>query len=392
MSEAARATPTSGPAPDADALARLVRLFAARGCRMVDPPVLHPVRTFVDLAGEDFRRRLFTTVDALGEELALRPDFTIPVALMHLSATDRPGETADYAYCGPVFRQRRQQGRAEFLQAGVEWIGRAASPETDAALVALAHEVARTLGLPPLRLRIGDADLFAGLVDRLPLAASARGRLKRAFGDPERLARLVADLADPETARRNGGGTLAGLSAALSRLDPAEARRIVRAVVDLSSATPFGGRSADEIADRLLERGDAGDPAVAAGAASIVSDYLSIACGAPEGPARLAAFADRHRLDLSAEVERLSGLLAALAGAGIEVAAARFEAGFGRRLDYYTGLVFELDDPSAPGQGQLVGGGRYDRLLGLLGAAEPVPAIGFAVWLDRLGESGGASR
>jgi ATP phosphoribosyltransferase regulatory subunit len=59
-------------------------------------------------------------------------------------------------------------------------------------------------------------------------------------------------------------------------------------------------------------------------------------------------------------------------------------------LDYYTGLVFEIS--AAGGQRPLVGGGRYDRLLTLLGAAEPIPGVGFSVWLDRIDELRGDGR
>ena len=40
---------------------------------------------------------------------------------------------------------------------------------------------------------------------------------------------------------------------------------------------------------------------------------------------------------------------------------------------------------------QLVAGGRYDELLSRLGAPEPIPAVGFAVWIDRLAEIGSAA-
>lgn len=51
-----------------------------------------------------------------------------------------------------------------------------------------------------------------------------------------------------------------------------------------------------------------------------------------------------------------------------------------RGLDYYTGIVFEGYSPEL-GYG-LLGGGRYDRLLGQFGL--PRPATGFALGLDRL--------
>ncbi|MEP2182252.1 MAG: ATP phosphoribosyltransferase regulatory subunit, partial [Roseibium sp.] len=39
---------------------------------------------------------------------------------------------------------------------------------------------------------------------------------------------------------------------------------------------------------------------------------------------------------------------------------------------------------------QLVGGGRYDKLVRLLGAEAEVPAIGFSLWLDRIARITGA--
>jgi len=51
-----------------------------------------------------------------------------------------------------------------------------------------------------------------------------------------------------------------------------------------------------------------------------------------------------------------------------------------RGLDYYTGMVFEGYSPDL-GYG-LLGGGRYDNLMGKFGF--PLPATGFAMGLDRL--------
>ena len=54
--------------------------------------------------------------------------------------------------------------------------------------------------------------------------------------------------------------------------------------------------------------------------------------------------------------------------------------GLVRQMGYYTGAVFDVYDPAlgAP----LGGGGRYDDLLGRFG--RPLPAVGFALTIDRL--------
>jgi ATP phosphoribosyltransferase regulatory subunit len=57
-----------------------------------------------------------------------------------------------------------------------------------------------------------------------------------------------------------------------------------------------------------------------------------------------------------------------------------FDLGLVRDLGYYTGAVFDVYDPAlgAP----IGGGGRYDDLLGRFGC--PLPAVGFALTIDRL--------
>jgi histidyl-tRNA synthetase len=57
------------------------------------------------------------------------------------------------------------------------------------------------------------------------------------------------------------------------------------------------------------------------------------------------------------------------------------DAGFARGLEYYTGVIFEVDIPEL--DVALGGGGRYDRLIELFGG-EPKPAVGVAHGIDRI--------
>jgi histidyl-tRNA synthetase len=59
-----------------------------------------------------------------------------------------------------------------------------------------------------------------------------------------------------------------------------------------------------------------------------------------------------------------------------------------RGLDYYTRTTFEIQTGSLGAQNAVVGGGRYDGLVKLLGGPD-TPAIGFAVGFDRLVEVSG---
>ncbi|MFL5107107.1 MAG: ATP phosphoribosyltransferase regulatory subunit, partial [Xanthobacteraceae bacterium] len=95
-------TSLAGLNPQAEAL---VAHFERAGYARAAPPLLQPAEPFLDLSGEDIRRRMYLTSDAQGRELCLRPDLTIPVALDYLSSPSAGGP-AGYCYLGPVFRQR----------------------------------------------------------------------------------------------------------------------------------------------------------------------------------------------------------------------------------------------------------------------------------------------
>ncbi|MEZ5839408.1 MAG: ATP phosphoribosyltransferase regulatory subunit [Hyphomicrobiales bacterium] len=160
--------------------------------------------------------------------------------------------------------------------------------------------------------------------------------------------------------------------------------------MSIARINPVGGRTAGEIAERFLEQA-----ALAAGAgigdkgAAFLSALLDVsgpAAAAGEAIARLTAEAG---VDLSAALSAYRRRLEAFAGNGIDVATVEFSASFGRRLDYYSGFVFEVEDPAGTAGGVIARGGRYDGLVAHMGAGADVPAVGCALWIDRFA-SGGA--
>ena len=69
----------------------LLAEFSARNAERIDTPVIQPAEPFLDIAGEDLRRRIFMTESETGASLCLRPEFTIPVCLRHIeTATGTP--------------------------------------------------------------------------------------------------------------------------------------------------------------------------------------------------------------------------------------------------------------------------------------------------------------
>jgi ATP phosphoribosyltransferase regulatory subunit len=141
----------------------ILALFAARGAGAIEVPMLQPADPFLDIAGEDLRRRIFLTESETGETLCLRPEFTIPVCLDHIA--NRAATPRRYAYLGEVFRQRREGGDAEFFQAGIEDLGDPAIAVADARSVADAHALlAMALPGATLSVTLGDQTLFEAVL------------------------------------------------------------------------------------------------------------------------------------------------------------------------------------------------------------------------------------
>src|SRR5437868_13819934 len=143
----------------------ILAAFARRDYARLDPPVLQPADIFLDRSGEEIRRRTFLLTDAEGRELCLRPELTIPVCRMHLQSGGK--YPARLSYHGPAFRMRAGSGQrpTQFLQTGVEYLGAPGKDSADAEVLSLAVEGLRAAGLEQFSVQIGDASLFASLID-----------------------------------------------------------------------------------------------------------------------------------------------------------------------------------------------------------------------------------
>ena len=369
--------------PDTRAEA-LVASYVRAGYAQVAPPILQPAEPFLDLSGEDIRKRMFLTSDPSGGELCLRPDLTIPVSRDYL-ASPLAGKAAGFCYLGPVFRHR-ENATAEFVQAGIECFGRNDRAAADAEMLALGLEATTLYGIDAPEIRMGDVGLFSALVAALDLAPAWKRRLIKDFN---RKASLAHDLDQLALATSGGPPEYQGVLAALAGSDPKAAHALVTDLLSIAGIQAVGGRSVAEIADRFLEQAALGASArLPRETRALIERFLSIGGDPDEAAAELRALAADANLSIASALDLFEIRTGFLAARGVDVRSIRFSTAFGRGLDYYTGFVFELHDARATGQ--LVAGGRYDGLLTRLGAAEPIPAVGFAAWIERLAACGGA--
>lgn len=363
------------------ARADIETILAQLGAERLDVPVLQPADPFLDTAGEELRRRIFLSESETGETLCLRPEFTIPVCLHHIGEARAAGHSR-YGYVGTVFRQRRAGGN-EFLQAGIEDIGDANAAAADARSIADALSFLGALGVTARTVTtLGDQAVFNAVIGGLGLPQSWALRLSHAFGDRAGLDATLDALARPTPPP----------DVPADILEPCEARdraALLNALamrLRLAGLENSGGRDAGEIADRLIARFDAAELAPDEAALATLRAFLAIRAPLNAAAGALSGFATDHRLDLTAAIDTFVAREAEIGKAGVDTAAVQYDAAFGRALDYYTALVYEITLPDGL---VLIGGGRYDRLLTMLGAQGAIPGVGFSVWLDRVGALSG---
>lgn len=345
----------------------------------VDLPVLQPADPFLDTAGEDLRRRIFMTASETGEAFCLRPEFTIPVCRHHLAHSQSPTR---YGYVGTVFRQHRQAG-AEFLQAGIEDIGNPDIAAADAQSLSDALAVLDALQMQaPRTVLLGDQTIFDAILDTLALPRAWRLRLSQAFGDEAALAATLESLREPPSVSALPHDVAGALEASEDALI-----EVLSARMQASGLLNAGGRTPDEIARRLRAKAHNAAHKPDAKSLSILRDFLALKSPLADAGAALKAFFANHGLEQTEALDDFDRRVDAMNRLGLPLETMTYDAAFGRPLDYYTGLVFEVHGPD---HDVLVGGGRYDKLLMLLGSGDATTGIGFSVWLDRVAALKGA--
>jgi ATP phosphoribosyltransferase regulatory subunit len=337
--------------------ARIAGVFAAAGAMPVEPAALQPASLLLDLYGEDVRARAYIVTDPVEGELILRPDFTAPVVRLHMQAGASP---ARYHYCGPVYRQQAPGSArpTEYLQAGVEFLGEPDPIAADADLFAL---IRAALGDQPTRAVIGDLGVAFAAIAGLTAPERWKAQLRRHLWRPRRFRQVLEGHGAAETPSLTRAALLAApdLAAHIRAAGPEQGRR-----------------SAAEVAARARELAeDAATPPIPAEEIQRIEAILETAGPAPEAVARLRDLA-AGAAGLTAALDRVDRRLEALEKHGETAADLRFDASFGRSLEYYDGFVFEFSAPAAPHLPPVAGGGRYDALTKRLGKGQALPAVG----------------
>ena len=338
-----------------DRAAQLRARFEAAGAMVVEPPILQPAETLLDLYGEDIRARAYVTSDALRGEQMLRPDFTVPVVQMHMA---HGAEPARYTYAGEVFRRQEDDPERanEFVQVGYEVFDRADPAAADAEVFATIAQAVAPLGL---RAATGDIGLLMAAVQGLRTTERRKAALMRHIWRPRRFRQLLD--------RFSGKTPVPAARAALLAEDDPMAR-----------AVPLVGlRSPLEIAERIEAlREDANAAPISEDEVALIHALLDVGEKLP--------YALEHLRDLAVDLPAISPAVQgverradALVSKGIDIEALDFETKYGRTsMEYYDGFVFGFYAEDRPDLPPVATGGRYDALTRRLGEGGEIPAVG----------------
>jgi histidyl-tRNA synthetase len=346
------------------------------GYQMLELPVLERRELYLKKAGEELVGKLYDFVHH-GRHLALRPEWTTSVLRAFLHTLQSEPLPVRLAYSGPVFRYERPQRTTyrQFTQVGVELIG-AAPPLADAEIVQLACRGLQQVGVHDYSVTIGHMGIVRALLASLGLADRTTNLL---LWNMERLRAGKRDAIKAQIAQSNTDELfdLGPLAALPDEQLEGLLLTMLRAVgLRLDNST----RPPEAIVARLVQKLRRDDPQPRVDRALQLLERLAATRGAPQFALEQlrSLFADEG-VD-PAPLDELQTILRLL-GDAVPAERVVVDAGFGRGLHYYTGLLFEID--AADGL-QLCGGGRYDDLIGSLGGRASVPAVGFAYGLERV--------
>ena len=160
----------------------LLETFRRWGYGDVIPPTFEFADSLSAQASPKLQAEMYRFLDRDGSTLALRPEFTTPLARLVATRLHDWPMPQRFCYAGSVFRYvSPQAGRQrEFLQAGVELIG-ASTPEADAEVLALTVAALRAAELSDFRVVVGQIRYFGGLLADLKLTPDQEETLREAI-------------------------------------------------------------------------------------------------------------------------------------------------------------------------------------------------------------------
>ena len=293
-----------------------------------------------------------------GKVMCLRPDLTVASCVKFL---EKKSKSKIY-YSGQAYRRNNKKG-SDLVndQLGIEILGSKNQLKDDYEVIKTILNSAKKIKSKRIQIKVGDIGLFNRLINSLDMPERWKLRLIRHFWRPGYFEELLKRL------EKN--------SDIDSLTFDADKKRFYE-MKKMSQDKTIAGRSVSEILKRFNKKikdprsFDEGKRIV-----KIIRSFLKINCKLSKLDETLLNFAKKN--NLNKEIFKEFKSIQNLKKLKQEV---NFITNFGRDIEYYTGIVFEIFS----GKKEIARGGRYDGLLKSLGAKKNIPAVGAAINLNNI--------
>ena len=339
----------------------IIKVFKKDGFVLSEPDVLLDSDYIIQRSGENFRKLMLTFEDDTGKSVCLRPDLTVASCIKYLK--DNSKANSKIFYSGQAYR-RSNNLKDEVIndQLGIEILGSKNKSNDDLKVLKTITNSIKKIKVKDTSIKVGDVSLFQKLIESLKIPERWKMRIKRHFWRPQYFDDLLNRL---ETN---------------SDVDPAaveQDNKRFNEMKNFDQSKEIANRKISEILlrfDRKIK--DPRSFTENKKIVKIIREFLKISCPINQLEKTLNGFTKKNNLsnnvfkDLS-NIKNLSKINSKTV----------FSTSFGRDIEYYTGIVFEIYNSSKK---EIARGGRYDGLLKSLGSKKNISAVGAAINLNNL--------
>jgi ATP phosphoribosyltransferase regulatory subunit len=337
---------------------QIIKTFKNNGFVLSEPDVLLDSEYIIQRSGENFRRSMLTFENEDGKIMCLRPDLTVASCIKYL---EKKSKSKIY-YSGQAYRRTNKKG-SDLVndQLGIEILGSKNQPQDDYKVIKTILNSVEKIKNKKIQIKVGDISLFKRLINSLDMPERWKLRLIRHFWRPKYFEDLLKRL------EKNSD-----IDSVTFDTD----KKRFHEMKEMDQDKIIAGRNISEILKRFNKK--IKDPRSfneGKEIVKIIRSFLKINCKLSQLDERLLDFSRKNNLKKNIFKEFKS--IQILKKLKKEV---NFITNFGRDIEYYTGIVFEIFS----GNKEIARGGRYDDLLKSLGARKNIPAVGAAINLNNI--------
>ncbi len=336
----------------------IIETFKKNGFVLLEPDVLLDSNFIIERSGEKFRSSMVTFDREDGKTMCLRPDLTVASCISFLQKKS----SSKIYYSGQAYRRSSKEG-SNFIndQLGIEILGSKNQVKDDFKVISTILNSVKKIKRKKIKIKVSDISLFKSLINALDIPERWRLRLIRHFWRPSYFEELLRRL------EKNTDIDAISFDADKKRFYEMK---------KMSQKKLVAGRTISEILKRFEKK--IKDPRSFKDGRQIVKvikSFLKINCKLSKLDEKLLDFAKKNNLKKNIFKDFKS--IQNLKKLNHEI---DFMTNFGREIEYYTGIVFEIFADKK----QIARGGRYNDLLKSLGAKKTIPAVGAAINLKNI--------